>query len=196
MRSSSGRPSSRDPGGNFRGQRCPGRDRQGLEHRSSGRAGRRARIRVAHCSTFPAPRHPSHHRAGQRARGGVAPGRSAMAVCSQRVHRAGPPGHSAALVQLVDLLENKPTRPAPRTVFAIPQDGEMLRRQDGNVRFEEADVFDAARLCSIASDASGVWLGSHRAVELRAFAAETARRSAARHRLMTSSGSIGPRKGL
>jgi hypothetical protein len=81
-----------------------------------------------------------------------------------------PPGHSAAMVQLADLLEKKPATSAAPTAFAIPQDAEMLRRQEGNIRFEEADAIDAARLCSIASDGSAVWLASSRAVELRAFA--------------------------
>jgi hypothetical protein len=87
-----------------------------------------------------------------------------------------PPGHSAAMVQLVDLLEEETTttptstttEPPSRTAFAIPHDAEMLERQEGNIRFKAVDAMDGARLCSIASDGSAVWLGSSSAVELRA----------------------------
>jgi hypothetical protein len=82
-----------------------------------------------------------------------------------------PPGHSAAMVQLAHLLE-KPTTPklSSHTAFATPQDAGMLRRQEGNIPFREADALDDAHLCRIASNAGGIWLASFSAVELRALA--------------------------
>jgi TIR domain len=84
-----------------------------------------------------------------------------------------PPGHSAAMVQLGDLLEETTTattEPPSRTAFAIPHDPGMLMRQEGNIPFREVPAMDDAHVCRIASDAGAIWLASSSAVELRVLA--------------------------